>query len=190
MSVTVVDADAIGIVEAASTSEGARLTPIEALLTGLRVRKNEVQLTNCFSALASADPAVSTGLTMALLKSAAKDRLVGRRAAKLSERLPDTLRWSHQQRSTVGGKRRGVGIIDWTICSDANESPAPAFLLGVEVKIYAQIANPGRPTTRTWRISTPRPGVCCCWRAPARRAASFPMPTPTSTGRGSRCNTR
>lgn len=127
------------------SADSLDMPPLEALLRGLRKKKDEVQLTRCLSDLAGADAKVAAGITSALLGSAAKDKTAGRRAAKLYDAMPEFLVWRHQvteHRSRAQRQRRRGGILDWTISGSAENGLSPDFLLGVEVKIDAAIANP------------------------------------------------
>lgn len=122
--------------------------PLEVLLQSLRRQRNEIQLTQCLSNLAKVDVGIGTGLARALLVGASKDQVAGQRAAELLQHLPTTCWWRAEVQA-LGDPRRArrsrpvtPGRIDWRVEAQDGEEAHPPFLLGIEVKIEAPLANP------------------------------------------------
>jgi len=121
---------------------------LETLLQALRRQKDEVQLTKCLASLAGVDASVGYGLARALLSAAAKDLQIGDRASGLLRVLPSEVSWKGEE--FVEGDRRRVGLrrarrygwIDWVLEAKDRDAGKLPFLLGVEVKIEANVQNP------------------------------------------------
>lgn len=84
----------------------------------------------------------------ALLKGASSDQVAGDRAGELLKALPTSGTWQAEARVRGNPRRTSLkrrskqGRLDWLLEATDDGEEQPRFVLGVEVKIEAAIANP------------------------------------------------